>query len=212
MHCLCPLWHHLRHGLLRRALLPVTVCLVALAACNGTTSGERKGADPTANAGKVAKRSKAPPTPAQRAIDRMLAEREEKGRPTIPGYRLLREAEEASERQARIINVIKARMRTALKHREHGKVQCLKRQLGELNKLHDRGLANLRAMERALHERKRDRAEELWLHARVADMQAKEHIHRGCTNEARVEVEMTAPGGVKKFSGSTKRLEPGSGN
>ena len=135
----------------------------------------------------------------------MLLERNERGRPSIPGYKLVREAEEALERQERILNVLKGRLRSAQKAREYGKIACIRDNLARLRKLYERTGTETHGIEQALRKRDRARAEELWLRVRVADMQAREFIHGRCTNEAHVEVEMTAPGGVRKFSGSTSR-------
>ena len=140
-----------------------------------------------------------------RALDQMLNERNQRGRPSIPGYKLVREAEEAVERQQRIYNVLQGRMRRAQKHREFGKIACLRRDIEALRRLLNRSSTEAREIEVALRGRDRAKAEELWLRVRVFDMQAREHIHKRCKNEAHVEVEMTGPGGIRRFSGQSPK-------
>ena len=134
-------------------------------------------------------------------IDRMLAERNRRDRPQLPGYKLIYEAEEATARIARIITVIRSRLRTAQTRREFGRVICLRDQLKAIERLHTRTSAETLEIERALRKTDRARAEELWLRVRVADMQGRDYIHQVCTNSMHVEVEMTKPDGSKHHSG-----------
>ncbi|GEM_PF-2655816 len=136
------------------------------------------------------------------AITRMLAGHEQPKRPTIPGYKLLREAEDAVDRLGRIIRLVKSRMRSAATVRDVGKLRCLTDDLEALSKLHKSSEKSVLELERALRERDRSKAEGSWLKVRVADMQAREYVHKRCEGRMHVEVHIVSPRGktIRKSS------------
>lgn len=80
-------------------------------------------------------------------------------------------------------------------------MRCIDGQRQQLKQLHDRAVVDTKAIEQALRDGDRPRAEELWLRVRVADLRARDFIAAACENPPVVEVEMIGPGGRRKYSG-----------